>query len=44
VPAAALYQLGGVSDLFHEPEVLKPLVEHSVLAPWHVILGEKSAG
>lgn len=36
VPAAALYQLGGVSDLFHAPEVLKPLVEHSVLAPWHV--------
>lgn len=36
VPAAALYQLGGVSSLFQEPEVLKPLVEHSVLAPWHV--------
>ena len=43
VPAAALYNLGGVSDLFHEPEILKPLVEHSVLAPWHVILGEKAA-
>lgn len=36
VPAAALYQLGGVSTLFEEPKVLKPLVEHSVIAPWHV--------
>ncbi|CAK9007617.1 Uncharacterized symporter YidK [Durusdinium trenchii] len=36
VPAAALYQLGGVSTLFEEPKVLKSLVEHSVIAPWHV--------
>ncbi|CAK9083589.1 unnamed protein product [Durusdinium trenchii] len=32
VPAAALYQLGGVSTLFEEPKVLKSLVEHS--AAW----------
>ena len=38
MPAAALYQLGGVSSLFEEPQVLKPLVQHSVIAPWHVIL------
>lgn len=36
VPAAALYQLGGVSSLFEEAQVLKPLVQHSVIAPWHV--------
>lgn len=36
VPAAALYQLGGVSELFEHPDDLKPLAEHSISAPWHV--------
>eukprot|EP00438_Fugacium_kawagutii_P016760 Skav230341 [mRNA] locus=scaffold920:385438:388711:- [translate_table: standard] len=43
VPAAALYELGGVHSLFEEPEVLKPLVTHSVIAPWHVKLGQLSS-
>jgi len=36
VPAAALYQLGGISELFEHPDDLIPLAEHSISAPWHV--------